>query len=203
MEGIVVMIQPIDIKTTSFKKGLFGYNKIDVDSFKDSVYKAYDEAVSENNRLSEENEKLKKTIEDSRLKIFDLENKANAGGSGEASAADQAKAQKIIEEAQKSAADIIARAKAESERIVKGEAAADVKPEVKAEPKAEKKAEPAKEEKASATSKFFKEAEEKAADVLGGDDDEVFVGEIEDNRKPNKVMIGDGEEEEDADFEFL
>lgn len=193
------MIQPIDIKTTSFKKGLFGYNKIDVDSFKDSVYKAYDEAVSENNRLSEENEKLKKTIEDSRLKIFDLEKKANAGGSGEASAADQAKAQKIIEEAQKSAADIIARAKAESERIVKGEAAADVKPEVKA----EKKAEPAKEEKSSATSKFFKEAEEKAADVFGGDDDEVFVGEIEDNRKPNKVMIGDGEEEEDADFEFL
>ena len=199
MEGIIVMIQPIDIKTTSFKKGLFGYNKIDVDSFKDSVYKAYDEAVSENNRLSEENEKLKKTIEDSRLKIFDLEKKANAGGSGEASAADQAKAQKIIEEAQKSAADIIARAKAESERIVKGEAAADVKPEVKA----EKKAEPAKEEKSSATSKFFKEAEEKAADVFGGDDDEVFVGEIEDNRKPNKVMIGDGEEEEDADFEFL
>lgn len=193
------MIQPIDIKTTSFKKGLFGYNKIDVDSFKDSVYKAYEEAVNENNRLSEENERLKKAIEDSRLKIFDLEKKANAEGSGEASEADQAKAKKIIEEAQKSAADIIARAKAESEKIVNGGKAADVKPEAKAEPKVE----PAKEEKSSATSKFFKEAEEKAADVFGGDDDEVFVGEIEDNRKSNKVMIGDGEEEEDADFEFL
>ena len=41
------------------------------------------------------------------------------------------------------------------------------------------------------------------ADLFGADDDEVFVGEIEDNRKPSKVMIGDGEEEEDADFEFL
>ena len=121
------MIQPIDIKTTSFKKGLFGYNKIDVDSFKDSVYKAYEEAVNENNRLSEENERLKKAIEDSRLKIFDLEKKANAEGSGEVSEADQAKAKKIIEEAQKSAADIIARAKAESEKIVNGGKAADVK----------------------------------------------------------------------------
>ena len=80
MEGTTVMIQPIDIKTTSFKKGLFGYNKIEVDSFKDSVYKAYDDAVSENNRLSEENEKLKKAIEDSRLKIFDLEKQVNGGG---------------------------------------------------------------------------------------------------------------------------
>ena len=199
MEGTIVMIQPTDIKTTSFKKGLFGYNKIEVDSFKDSVYKAYDDAVSENNRLSEENEKLKKAIEESRLKIFDLEKQVNESGAGD-SAADSAKAKKIIEEAQKSAADIIARAKAESERIVSG-GAADVKSEAKA--KAETKAEPAKEDKASATSKFFKEAEEKAADVFGGDDDEVFVGEIEDNRKSNKVMIGDGEEEEDADFEFL
>ena len=53
------------------------------------------------------------------------------------------------------------------------------------------------------TEKAAKYAEEKANDVFGGDDDEVFVGEIEDNRKPSKVMIGDGEEEEDADFEFL
>lgn len=197
MEGNIVMIQPIDIKTTSFKKGLFGYNKMEVDSFKDSVYKAYDDAVSENNRLSEENERLKKAIEDSRLKIFDLENKVNGSGSDGVSAADSAKAKKIIEEAQKSAADIIARAKAESEKIVNGG-----KSDSKESAKAEAKAEPAKEEKASATSKFFKEAEEKAADVFG-DDDEVFVGEIEDNRKPSKVMIGDGEEEEDADFEFL
>ena len=35
------------------------------------------------------------------------------------------------------------------------------------------------------------------------DDDEIFVGEIEDARKPDRMMIGDGEEEADMDFEFL
>ena len=94
MEGIVTMIQPIDIKTQSFKKGLFGYNKIDVDSFKETVYKAYDDAISENNRLSEENAKLKKDIEESRVKIFELESKVGKGGS--VSAEDSEKAKKII-----------------------------------------------------------------------------------------------------------
>ncbi|MCR5147712.1 MAG: DivIVA domain-containing protein [Eubacterium sp.] len=184
------MIQPIDIKAQSFKKGLFGYNKIDVDSFKDTVCKAYEDAIAENNRLSEENEKLKKVVEESRVKIFELEKKAGKSGGG-ASAEDSEKAKKIIEEAQKSAAEIIARAKAEGDKIVNGAASGTA---AKAEPKDDKK---------SATSKFFENAEEKASDVFGGDDDEVFVGEIEDNRKPSKVMIGDGEEEEDADFEFL
>ena len=39
--------------------------------------------------------------------------------------------------------------------------------------------------------------------VETSDGDDVFVGEIEDNRKSNKVMIGDGEEEGADDFEFL
>ena len=37
------MIQPIDIKTQKFKKGLFGYKSADVDSFVDSVYRAYED----------------------------------------------------------------------------------------------------------------------------------------------------------------
>ena len=56
-----------------------------------------------------------------------------------------------------------------------------------------------KKEETSSTSKFFENTD---SDVIG-DDDDVFVGEIEDNRKPNKVMIGDGEEEGSDDFEFL
>ena len=51
----------------------------------------------------------------------------------------------------------------------------------------------------SATSKFFQESN----DDIFGDGEDVFVGEIEDNRKPSKVMIGDGEEEGSDDFEFL
>ena len=56
-----------------------------------------------------------------------------------------------------------------------------------------------KDEEESATSKFF---QNDSADDVFGDGDDVFVGEIEEARKPNKVMIGDGEEESD-DFEFL
>ncbi len=196
--GYTAMIQPVDIRSQTFKKGLFGYNKVDVDSFKDTVYKAYEDAIKENTKLSEEVEKLKKTVEDSRLKIFDLEKKANSG-----SGADEAKAKKIIEEAQKSAAEILARAKAEGDRIVSaagGAAGTAAKAEA---PKTEVKPDQSSEDKRSAASKFFEEEKDKMADLFGADDDEVFVGEIEDNRKPSKVMIGDGEEEEDADFEFL
>ena len=53
--------------------------------------------------------------------------------------------------------------------------------------------------KDSATSKFFQDNN----DDVFGDGDDVFVGEIEDNRKSNKAMIGDGEEEGADDFEFL
>ncbi len=200
--GYTAMIQPVDIRSQTFKKGLFGYNKVDVDSFKDTVYKAYEDVIKENTKLSEEVEKLKKTVEDSRLKIFDLEKKANSG-SGAASSEDEAKAKKIIEEAQKSAAEILARAKAEGDRIVSaagGAAGTATKAEA---PKTEVKPDQSSEDKRSAASKFFEEEKDKMADLFGADDDEVFVGEIEDNRKPSKVMIGDGEEEEDADFEFL
>jgi cell division septum initiation protein DivIVA len=146
-------------------------------------------------------------LEENRLKIFELENQVqkaeNVSSYGEA---DSKRSKQIIEEAQRTAAEIIAKAKEESEKIVgaaKGEDAP--KAETKAEPKPEPKAAPAKEaeaEKSSAASKFFKQAEETASNN-SDDDDEIFVGEIEDNRKPNKMMIGDGEEEEDADFEFL
>ena len=44
------MIQPVDIRSQTFKKGLFGYNKVDVDSFKDTVYKAYEDVIKENTK---------------------------------------------------------------------------------------------------------------------------------------------------------
>ncbi len=147
MEGSCNMIQPIDIKTQAFKKGLFGYKPTDVDSFKETVSRAYEEAFNENAKLKEENERLNKVIEENRLKLFELE-KQLAGNDKKGGKAEDTK-------------------KADS----------------------------------SATSKFFKQAEETT--VIGGDDDEVFVGEIEEARKPNKAMIGDGEEEGGDDFEFL
>lgn len=174
------MMQPMDIKTQSFGKGLFGYKKTDVDQYVDTVYRAYDELFTENKNLRDERDRLNKTIEENRLKIFEFEN-GGEGGEDDAQKIRDAKkeAEKIIADARMAAAEILASA---------GKSADDAVTET---------AKDAKEE--TATSKFFSQA----TDNSSGDDDDVFVGEIEDNRKPNKVMIGDGEEEGSDDFEFL
>lgn len=195
------MIQPLDIKTQKFKKGLFGYKPIEVDGFVDSVYRAYDELFKENAELSSNLEKLNASLQENRLKMFDLENKVQkmenvSSYDDEGSAEAKKKADEIIKNAEEAAAQIIAKAKAKSSEL---ENKAEAKPE---EPVKEevKKDEP----KESASSKFFKKEESSATtNVASDDDDEIFVGEIEDARKPDRMMIGDGEEEEDADFEFL
>ena len=185
------MMQPMDIKSQNFGKGLFGYKKIDVDQYVDTVYRAYDELFTENKKLREEKDKLNKVIEDNRVKMFELENKAE--GIVDTSEAEKEK-EKIIAEARKTAAEIIAAAKAEGDKIAAEPKVEPYEAPVKEEPKVEPKA-----EDTSATSKFFQQSN----DDVFGDDDDVFVGEIEDNRKPSKVMIGDGEEEGADDFEFL
>lgn len=198
--GGINMIQPIDIKTHKFKKGILGYKSADVDSFIDSVYRAYEDIFTENAKLSKDLEKLNASLQDNRLKMFEMENRLQ--NSENVSSYDDSEAKKkadqIIKNAEKAAADIIANAKKES---VKYEEAPKPKFE-------EKKTEPVKEEpKESASSRFFKKAEEEvhaaAASADMDDDDEVFVGEIEEARKGDRMMIGDGEEEEDMDFEFL
>ena len=83
------MMQPIDIKSQSFGTGLFGYKKNDVDQYVDTVYRAYDELFTENKNLREEKERLNKLIEESNLKIFELEGQLN--GKGSDSAADTKK----------------------------------------------------------------------------------------------------------------
>lgn len=194
------MIQPIDIKTQKFKKGLFGYKSVDVDGFVDSVYRAYDDLFNENAKLSDNLEKLNASLQENRLKMFELENQVQkmenvSSYDDDDNLEAKKKADRIIRDAEAAAADIIAKAKAQSAKF---ESAAASKTE-SVKPKA--KPEPAKEEpKASASSRFFKK-EETAS--FADEDDEIFVGEIEDARKPDRMMIGDGEEEEDADFEFL
>lgn len=205
------MIQPIDIKTQKFKKGLFGYKAADVDSFVDSVYRAYEEVYNERNKFADDLEKLNSSLQENRLKMFELENKVAKMDDGAAFDDSDAKkkADDIIRNAEEQAAKIIANAKAESEKIEsESKAAEPVKETIKMKPKAEPKVEPVKEEpvKESASSRFFKKAEEDvkpSASIVDDDDDEIFVGEIEDARKPDRMMIGDGEEEEEADFEFL
>ena len=170
------MIQPLDIKTQKFKKGLFGYKAGDVDEFINTVYRAYEEAFNENAKLKEENDKLNKVIEENRLKIYELEKQVQEVN---------AKAAPKKEEPKKAAP--------KKEEPKKGAKFEDV-PLKDSGIKDGKKND-------SAASKFIKQAEETT--VIGGDDDEVFVGEIEEARKPGKAMIGDGEEGEGDDFEFL
>ena len=168
------MMQPIDIKSQSFGTGLFGYKKNDVDQYVDTVYRAYDELFKENKNLREEKERLNKSLEEQRLKIFELEGKLN--GDSKADAEDTKKDDK---------SDFASTINIDDMDFELDDA---------------KKEEEKKEEDSSATSKFFHDSEDT---VIGGDDDDVFVGEIEDNRKSNKAMIGDGEEEGADDFEFL
>ncbi len=188
------MMQPMDIKSQSFGTGLFGYKKGDVEQYVDTVYRAYDELFTENKKLREEKDKLNKVIEENRVKLFELENKS--GGSIDTSAA-EAEKERILAEARKTAADIINAAKAEGDKLA-GVEGSDSKPESAASAFEEVKTEKT-EDSGSAASKFFQQSN----DDVFGDGDDVFVGEIEDNRKPNKVMIGDGEEEGADDFEFL
>lgn len=190
------MLRPDDIRSTTFKKGLFGYKASDVDSFKDTVFRAYSDLSKDYEETKDKFDKLTKAMEETRLKLFELENKLqqaeNVSTSTGESVEAQKKADQIIKNAEATAADIIAKAKAQSEKLEN-----TVKPKTEA-PKA---AEPAKE---SASSKFFKKADDDVhtAATNNDDDDEIFVGEIEDARKPDRMMIGDGEEEDEG-FEFL
>lgn len=206
------MIQPIDIKTQSFKKGLFGYKAADVDAFIDAVYKAYDELFRENKNLSDSLDKLNTSLQENRLKMFEMENELqkaeNVSSYGDDEAAKK-KADEIIKNAEKAAAEIIAKAKAESGKIEAEEpkkesvkfSVSDSKSPEERKAEAEKKADEVKE---NSSSRFFKKNDDDAPKAAADeDDDEIFVGEIEDARKPDRMMIGDGEEEEDMDFEFL
>jgi len=173
-------MQPLDIKTQKFKKGLVGYKASDVDEFLETVYRAYDELYKEHSDMSERIEKLNISLETNRLKIYELETQLQNSGSS-----------KSKESAKESTSkDKISTIKTDS---IKTEEKEDVS-------KAEAvKSDTAKE---SASSRFFKKDDAPVTSSMDDDDDEIFVGEIEDARKPDRMMIGDGEEE-DADFEFL
>lgn len=228
------MIQPLDIKSQSFKKGLFGYKTSEVDSYVNTVYRAYDDLFKENESLTKKLAGTESSLQECRLKIFDLENQVNkienVSSYGEDDNPDAKKrADQIIKNAEAAAAEIIAKAKEQAKSIEAGKPApatsttskdkeekSDTTEEAPKkttfsfvqQPKQSKpnpmSPKPQDDVKESASSKYFKKNEEAPLTSNNSDDDdEIFVGEIEDARKPDRMMIGDGEEEEDLDFEFL
>ena len=183
------MVQPLDIKTQKFKKGLFGYKTIDVDGFVDSVYRAYDELFKEHAELKENNEKLNAALQENRLKMFEMENEIRDLESNADDFSAKKKADDIIKHAESEAAQIVGKAAEQGKKF-------DEPKKQAAKPTAST------DKKESATARFFKK-DETAAAVANDEDDEIFVGEIEEKVQRDRMMIGDGEEEEDMDFEFL
>jgi len=86
------MIQPNDIRSQAFKKGLFGYKAAEVDEFKSTVARALEEAQAESAKLKEENERLKKESEESRLKVHELEKQLAGDSTNDAKKGDAKKA---------------------------------------------------------------------------------------------------------------
>ena len=202
------------IESKTFKKGLFGYNKDEVNSFLRSVAEDYAELETKYAALESENEVSKKNLMENSVKIYELEKQleqAAPGSKKEANAAN-AEANKIINDAKKKANEVIANAKAElaklkeemetlksgssakvAEAANKVEAAVEADPitKLKMTPKAAPEAEP---KPAAFTGKSAQAAQEE-------EEEELIVGEVEEGVKRNQVLIGDGDE--DADFEFL
>lgn len=115
------MLRPDDIRSTAFKKGLFGYKAADVDSFKDTVFRAYSDLSKDYEETKDKFDKLTKAMEDTRLKLFELENKLQQAENVSTDAGESVEAKKradqIIKNAEATAADIIAKAKAQSEKL--------------------------------------------------------------------------------------
>ena len=110
-------------------------------------------------------------MEDTRLKLFELENKLQQAENVSTDAGESVEAKKradqIIKNAEATAADIIAKAKAQSEKLE-----SSAKPKAEA-PKVEP--EPAKE---SASSKFFKKADEDVHTAATSNDSAGFYDDL-------------------------
>ena len=208
------------IESKTFKKGLFGYNKDEVNSFLRSVAEDYAELETKYAALESENEVSKKNLMENSVKIYELEKQLEQAAPGSKKEANAANA-----DAKKKANEVIANAKAElaklkeemetlksgssakvAEAANKVEAAVEADPITKLKMKSQGGDAP---QKLKMTPKAAPEAEPKPAAFTGKsaqaaqeeEEEELIVGEVEEGVKRNQVLIGDGDE--DADFEFL
>lgn len=109
--------EQIDEKT--FKKGIFGYNKDEVNSFKREVAFEFAELQAKYDAAVAENEISKKSLQENSVKIYELEKQleqAAPGSKKEQNAANN-EANKIINDAKKRANDVLSNAKAELAKL--------------------------------------------------------------------------------------
>ena len=91
------MLRPDDIRSTTFKKGLFGYKAAEVDSFKDTVFRAYNDLSKDYEETKEKFDKLTKAMEETRLKLFELENQLQQAENVSTSAGESVEAHKKVD----------------------------------------------------------------------------------------------------------
>lgn len=218
------------IESKVFKKGLFGYNKDEVSSFKRQAAEAVGELNKQLDELKAKLEKAEKANNESAVKIYELEKQleqAAPGAKKEQNAAN-AEANKIINEAKKKANEVLSNAKnelaklrAEMEELKASGATSssvtdtadaetvnvEADPITKLKMKSQTTEEPV---KLKMTPKPAAKEEDKPQAFAGkssikDEEDEIeelTFDEIEEGgHKRNQALIGDGDE--DADFEFL
>ena len=213
------MMTKDQIESKTFKKGLFGYNKDEVNSFLRTMAEEYEDLQTKYAALESENEVSKKSLMENSVKIYELEKQleqAAPGSKKEANAAN-AEANKIINDANAKAE--LAKLKDEMEALKSGssakvaEAAEKVEAAVEADPitKLKMKSQGGDApQKLKMTPKSAQTAEPKPAAFTGKsaqaaqeeEEEELIVGEVEEGVNRNQVLIGDGDEGDD-DFEFL
>lgn len=113
------MLTKDQIESKTFKKGLFGYNKDEVNGFLRVMAEGIGELETKIAALESENEVSKKSLMENSVKIYELEKQleqAAPGSKKEANAAN-AEANKIINDAKKKANEVIANAKAELAKL--------------------------------------------------------------------------------------
>ena len=204
------MMTKDQIESKTFKKGLFGYNKDEVNSFLRTMAEEYGDLQTKYAALESENEVSKKSLMENSVKIYELEKQLEQAAPG----------------SKKKANEVIANAKAElaklkdemetlksgssakvAEAAEKVEAAVEADPITKLKMKSQGGDAP---QKLKMTPKSTQTAEPKPAAFTGKsaqaaqeeEEEELIVGEVEEGVNRNQVLIGDGDEGDD-DFEFL
>lgn len=226
------MLTKDQIESKTFKKGLFGYNKDEVNSFIRVMAEGIGELETKIAALESENEVSKKNLMENSVKIYELEKQleqAAPGSKKEANAAN-AEANKIINDAKKKANEVIANAKAElaklkeemeelksgssakvaeaAERVSAAAAGVEADPITKLKMKSQ--GEPAPQKLKMTTKAERAEAEAKPAAFTG-----KSAQAAQEEEEIEELIVGEVEEggrrnqvligdgDEDADFEFL